>query len=237
MTQPGPYGIPLFLVGVIVLVAFVVVLQTRDAEEDQPLEIRAQAGGAPSMVSAYGLIAFMAGVRFLQVAGIGVAMTFFNVYMDSAMGLPTAQIGFIAATARLVAVPVALLGPSLSRRMGFGATAVFASACAGLAMLPIAFGGIGRRRRAGLCRRDVVYLDALPCLLCLHDGAHARAPALDHERRQRNGRRPELRHHFAGRRLCYRQAGLPCCVCIGRSNHAAGHTDLCAVCAVRRTDR
>ena len=93
------------------------------------------------MVSAYGLIAFMAGVRFLQVAGIGVTMTFFNVYMDSAMGLPTAQIGFISATARLVAVPVALLGPSLSRRMGFGATAVFASACAGLAILPIAFGG------------------------------------------------------------------------------------------------
>lgn len=141
MTQPAPYGVPLFLVGVIVLVALFVVLQTRDAEEDQPLEIRAQAGGAPSIISAYGLIAFMAGVRFLQVAGIGVSMTFFNVYLDSAMGLPTAQIGFIAATARLVAVPVALLGPSLSRRMGFGATAVFASACAGLSMLPIAFGG------------------------------------------------------------------------------------------------
>jgi MFS family permease len=141
MMQPGPYGIPLFLVGVIVLVALWVVLQTRDAEEDQPLEVRAQAQGAPSIESAYGLIAFMAGVRFLQVAGIGVAMTFFNVYMDSALGLPTAQIGFVAATARLVAVPVALLGPSLSRRMGFGATAVFASTCAGLSMLPIAFGG------------------------------------------------------------------------------------------------
>jgi MFS family permease len=141
MLQPGPYGIPLFLVGVIVLVALGVVLQTRDDEEDQPLEMKAEAGGAPSMTSAYGLITFMAGVRFLQVAGIGVAMTFFNVYMDSGMGLPTAQIGFIAATARLVAVPVALLGPSLSRRLGFGATAVFASTMAGLSMLPIAFGG------------------------------------------------------------------------------------------------
>ncbi len=141
LMQPAPYGLPLFLVGVTVLIALGVVLQTHDAEEDQPLELRVQAEGAPSTVSAYRLIAFMAGVRFLQVAGIGVAMTFFNVYMDSAMGLPTAQIGFIAATARLVAVPVALLGPSLSRRIGFGATAVFASTCAGLAMLPIAFGG------------------------------------------------------------------------------------------------
>jgi AAHS family 4-hydroxybenzoate transporter-like MFS transporter len=141
MLQPGPYGIPLFLVGIIVLVALGVVLQTRDDEEDQPLEIKAEAGGAPSVTSANGLIAFMAGVRFLQVAGIGVAMTFFNVYMDSGLGMATAQIGFIAATARLVAVPVALLGPSLSRRLGFGATAVFASTMAGLSMLPIAFGG------------------------------------------------------------------------------------------------
>lgn len=141
MMQPGPYGIPLFLVGLIVLAALGVVLQTRDGEEDQPLEVKAQAGGAPSLVSAYGLIAFMAAVRFLQVAGIGVAMTFFNVYMDSGLGLPTAQIGIIAASARLVAVPVALLGPSLSRRLGFAATASFASAMAGLSILPIAFGG------------------------------------------------------------------------------------------------
>ncbi len=35
---------------------------------------------------------------------------------------------------------MALLGPSLSRRLGFGATAVFASVCAGLSILPIAFG-------------------------------------------------------------------------------------------------
>jgi MFS family permease len=141
LMQSSPYRMPLLLVGVLVLVALGVTLQTRDAEEDQPLDAPAQAAGAPSVVSAYGLIAFMASVRFLQVAGVGVAMTFFNVYMDDGLGIATAQIGIIAASARLVAVPVALLGPSLSRRLGFGPTAIFASVCAGLSILPIALGG------------------------------------------------------------------------------------------------
>jgi predicted MFS family arabinose efflux permease len=90
------------------------------------------------LVTAYGLIAFMAAIRFLQVAGIGAGATFFNVYMDNELMVATAQIGLIAATARLVAVPAALIGPSLSRRFGFGATAVFASAVAGLSLIPLA---------------------------------------------------------------------------------------------------
>jgi MFS family permease len=143
LMQPAPYRMPLVLVGVIVLIALGVTLQTRDAEEDQPLEVRAPAGGAPTVTSAYGLIIFMAAVRFLQVACVGVAITFFNVYMDSGLGVATAQIGIIAASARLFAVPMALLGPSLSRRLGFGETAVLASTFAGLSMLPLAFGGVG----------------------------------------------------------------------------------------------
>ncbi len=150
LLQPGPYRMPLLLVGVLVAVALGVVLQTHDAEEEQPLEVEAPPTGAPKAVSAYGLIAFMASVRFLQVAGIGVAMTFFNVYMDSGLGISTVQIGVIAASARLVAVPFALLGPSLSRRLGFGATAVLASACAGLSILPIAFGSNAVVAGAGL---------------------------------------------------------------------------------------
>ena len=140
LLQSAPYRIPLLVVGVVALATLGIVLQTRDDEEDQPLEMRAPAMGAPSATSAYGLIAFMAAVRFLQVAGVGVAMTFFNVYMDSGLGVATAQIGVIAASARLVAVPVALLGPSISRRLGFGATAIIASTCAGLSILPIALG-------------------------------------------------------------------------------------------------
>ncbi|MBK8045802.1 MAG: MFS transporter [Anaerolineales bacterium] len=65
-------------------------------------------------------------------------MTFFNVYMDESLAVATVQIGFWAAVARLAAVPAALIGPSLSRRIGFGATGASASLLAVLGMLPLA---------------------------------------------------------------------------------------------------
>ena len=80
----------------------------------------------------------MALVRFLQVVGIGSAMVFFNVYMDTALGVTTAGIGIAAAAARLAAVPMALLAPSLGRRIGYGSTAVVASLAVVVSMLPLA---------------------------------------------------------------------------------------------------
>ena len=67
--------------------------------------------GAPALTSAYGLVAFMALIRFLQVSVVGAGMTFFNVYMDSELGVATATIGLVAASARLLSVPAALLAP------------------------------------------------------------------------------------------------------------------------------
>lgn len=138
LAQPQPYGVPLLLVGLMLVAAVFVLLQTRSPEE-RPLEARlAAGGGAPTLTAAYGLIIFMAIVRFFQVAGIGSASTFFNVYMDNGLGVATVTIGILTAAARLAAVPAALMGPALSARFGFGATAIFASFCAFLGMLPLA---------------------------------------------------------------------------------------------------
>ncbi|MBK8045801.1 MAG: MFS transporter [Anaerolineales bacterium] len=73
MTQPGPYQAPLFLVAGLTVVSLLVLLRTREPAPAAELEGREEprAGGAPSMMTAYGLIAFMAVVRFLQVAGVG----------------------------------------------------------------------------------------------------------------------------------------------------------------------
>lgn len=139
LLQPGPYRVPLMLVSGILVAALFVMLQTRDAEEDQPVSVPSAPGGAPPLVvTAYGLIAFMAAARFLMMAGIGAGLTFFNVYMDESLQVATAQIGLIAASARLVAVPAVLIGPSLSRRFGFGTTAVLAAGIAGLSLIPLA---------------------------------------------------------------------------------------------------
>ena len=77
-------------------------------------------------------------VRFLQVAGVGAAVTFFNVYLDTMLHVATPTIGLIAASARLCAVPAALLGPLLARRMGYGTAAVVGSFGAFLSLLPLA---------------------------------------------------------------------------------------------------
>ena len=138
LTQPAPYSTTLFLVSLFIGVALVVLLQTSNPEPAPALVVPAKDGGAPSRESAYGLILFMGLVRFLQVAGIGAAMVFFNVYMDESLGVTTAGIGVAAAAARLLAVPMALLAPSLGRRFGYGSTAVFASLAACVSLLPLA---------------------------------------------------------------------------------------------------
>jgi MFS family permease len=127
------------LVAVLMVVALLAMLRTTPAQES-PLETPASSGtkGAPAMATAYGLLVFMSVVRFLQVAAVGSGVTFFNVYMDDALGVATAQIGLIASLARLVAVPAALFGPLLSRRIGYGAAATAASFVTFLSVLPLA---------------------------------------------------------------------------------------------------
>ncbi len=149
LTEPGPYRVPLFLVAVSILVALFVVLQTRDAEEDQPVEFQTSPSGAPMVVSAFGLIAFVAGMRFLQVAAVAAGTTFFNVYMDSALMVATAEIGIISAAARLASVPAALVVPWLSRRFGYGPSAVYASAISALSLIPLALAPVPAVAGAG----------------------------------------------------------------------------------------
>jgi MFS family permease len=139
MLSPAPYRMPLIVVGVVMVVAFFLVLRTH---EPGPEEIEAEAvearPGAPRPRSAYSLILFMSVVRFLQVAGVGAAVTFFNVYMDSSLGVSTPAIGVVSASARLLAVPAALLGPLLARRVGYGEAAVIGSLGAVVSLLPMA---------------------------------------------------------------------------------------------------
>lgn len=139
MMQPAPFRMPLLLVSLLMAGALFLVLWTKEpgADEAEP-EILEAKPGAPRPRSATSLILFMSIVRFLQVAGVGVAVTFFNVYMDAGLHVATPTIGVIAAAARLLAVPAALLGPLLARRIGYGEAAMFGSLGAALSLLPLA---------------------------------------------------------------------------------------------------
>jgi len=86
-----------------------------------------------------GLLLMMAAVRMLQVAGVASVASYLNVYLDTELLLPTAQIGAIIAAGRLLAVPAALSTAPLTRRHGARDVAIWASAGSALAILPIVF--------------------------------------------------------------------------------------------------
>jgi MFS family permease len=150
--HPEPYRLPLLFAAVVVTPALWAILRTdRVTDQELPEERPVVAAPTPGVVSfrpkrrwwqverrAFGLLMQLATVRFFQVGGMAVAGTFFNVYMDQTLQVETSTIGTIAAIARLIAVPAALLTPVLVLRWGAPRTVVLASTVTLLSMLPLA---------------------------------------------------------------------------------------------------
>ena len=138
MDSAEPYRWTLALVPLFVLVAVLVFMQTRDsaghAEQDAAV---ADAESGSSLVAMYGLIGMLGFVRFLQVTALCGGMSFFNVYLDTELAVPTFWVGVALAGGRLAAVPAALLGPAISRRLGLGKTVVVVSVLTAVSVLPL----------------------------------------------------------------------------------------------------
>ena len=134
LDQPAPYAYPLIFAAILLLPAGAALLAMRDVRVDHGAPGSAPAGPAP-----YGLIGLLALVLMLQVAGEGVARTFFNVYMDAGLHVSTAQIGLVAALGQLLAAPAALMAPLLVVR--WGSVRTYTGAALGMAcsLLPLAF--------------------------------------------------------------------------------------------------
>lgn len=140
LDQPAPYRYPLWLAALMLAPALWAILQTRvDAVHTEPLTSNETSKARHATRAIYGLILVMALVRLLQVAGAGVVMTFFNVYMDASLHIATAQIGMIVATGRLLAVLAALVTPLLITRWGTARLAVWASFGVALFLVPLAY--------------------------------------------------------------------------------------------------
>jgi MFS family permease len=144
LDQPAPYRYALLVSATLAAPAALAVLATREP----PLQPRARskAGGDGSPL---GLIVFLSVVIFAQGASEGSARSFFNVYLDAGLHVPTARIGALAAGGQLLAVPAALMTPVLANRWGNGRAYVAAALGMGLSMLPLALipdwrvGGLG----------------------------------------------------------------------------------------------
>lgn len=114
-------------------------VETPVAVEEHPTNAVAV---APSRFGLYSpviiTLVLLSVVRFFQVSGNATVTTFFNVYMDTELSVPTAQIGLLAACARLIGVFAALSTPLLIVRWGAPRTVLMASIVGTLSILPLA---------------------------------------------------------------------------------------------------
>jgi MFS family permease len=131
--NPAPYRYPLFIAAIALIPAVLAMLATKKKIPTQTEEIVVEVNPAP-----YGLIAFMSLVVLLQVAGEGAARSFFNVYLDADLHMPTATIGLLSAMGQILAVPAALVVPLLVARWGKNHIFVLASIGIALSLLPLA---------------------------------------------------------------------------------------------------
>jgi MFS family permease len=139
-TQTAPYRYALICAGIALLPALVALRRPPAVvvpADERPVAPEARAADVPLRLF-LGLLALIALVRVLQVSGTAVTNTFFNVYLDGALAMPSAQIGAIIAVGRLLGVPAALATGALTKRFGNFAVVIGASLGTALSMLPLA---------------------------------------------------------------------------------------------------
>jgi predicted MFS family arabinose efflux permease len=141
LDKPEPYRYTLLLTSGIALASFLITMSIKSPKKvfQEPkvgAEPKLKAVGFTAAV--IGLIAIMSAIRFLQVAGLGTVSVYFNVYMDTELGLPPNVLGNISSLARFIAVGAVLLAPRLMRKSSTASVAFWASLATAFALVPIA---------------------------------------------------------------------------------------------------
>jgi MFS family permease len=150
--QAAAYRYPLIIATVLLLPSIWILSRIRRPTTEilsEPLPYLSEnapiAAPTPVVSSRWGLyspviitLIMLSIVRFFQVSGVATVYTFFNVYMDTELAVPTSQIGLIAALARLIGVFAALSTPILVTRWGAPRTVLVASLIGTFSILPLA---------------------------------------------------------------------------------------------------
>ncbi len=135
LDQPGPYRLALLAAPVFCLLAVLPLFGAERVRGELSSESVRVAQPAPlSLLLVYGAIIF------LHATGEGAARIFFNVYLDSGLGVPPAEIGSIMGVAQLLPIVAALSVPLLLARWGTGYTLLFANVGVGLLLVPFVLG-------------------------------------------------------------------------------------------------
>jgi predicted MFS family arabinose efflux permease len=123
--------------------AIVPLVATDRAEVSTTTRTPQATGNAP-----LGIIIALSLVSLLTIIGEGTARTFFNVYFDTRLAVPTARIGAVAALAQLLAAGTSLATPALIDRIGTAKATLMGGLIKTLCLLPLAL--IGHWIPAGL---------------------------------------------------------------------------------------
>ncbi|MFN8471437.1 MAG: MFS transporter [Anaerolineae bacterium] len=134
LSDPAPYVVPMIVAAVGMLGAFILMLFAQNA---RPHSTHHKAEG--TVVFPLAIIAVLGLVRFFHAGTIGAIIPFFNVYMDSSLQAPTAQIGVVTACGRLLAAVLALLTPVVARRWGNRNIVTWGSVLMSVAVVPMIF--------------------------------------------------------------------------------------------------
>jgi MFS family permease len=130
--DPAPYRYALWLVPIVFVVESYVLSRARPATIEE--------GGAygPQAAVPWATFAFLSVVFVLLSTGEGAVRAFYNLYLNTELGISAAQIGVVMGVAQLLPVAAALATPVLLVRWGTGLTlsglTLFGAAC----MLPLA---------------------------------------------------------------------------------------------------
>ncbi len=128
VSETGSFALALLVPAVAVVVAVAALFRTEPtpppAQEEAP---RPTARGSASAALPLLVITMMGLVIMLRIAAEGAQRSFFNVYLEEILAMPTAQIGLLAGTGQLVGGFAALVTPALTRRWGLERVIFWAS--------------------------------------------------------------------------------------------------------------
>ena len=154
LDDPAPYRYPLWIAAALLAPAVWAILSIREPEVSRQ-EVQVEGTDALPL----GLIAALAVAVFLLAAGVGAPRSFYNVYLDDGLKVPTATIGTLSAVGQLVAAGAALSVPALSARWGHARVYTVASLGVAVGLLPLAL--IPHWAAAGLGYLIVMSLSAI----------------------------------------------------------------------------
>jgi predicted MFS family arabinose efflux permease len=112
LEQAAPYRLTLWAAPAAYLLCALLWAGTRPVQVVQPA---AEAAAAPKPP---GLFVFLVLLVFLQTASEGTLLSFFTVYLDTQLGVPTERIGVIVGVGQLLSVTGVLVVPHLLLRSG-----------------------------------------------------------------------------------------------------------------------